>query len=311
MSHDDHQKPTINFHCARKSGGCGARFSTHDYRKEENPARDWHPWEYLATCPRCGEDAHQAAHQLAAWKSAVTPKTPEQIAAIVAGNKARDKSSYEASRFNAIVTGATARTAQFFPARPGKYPHCEHCEYLTEGCGTELQHCAKRTELFVKFHMAAETGNAGLLRSLMADTQAGMMALTADMITAISRRGVELETPVFTKGEDGIDIATYTDAEGKERTLMRVEAHPLLPHLINYIQKNTMTLGDMGLTPKIQEEQKQFKGFLDAKDADRETIQDAAAAQREVVANLLRVVGGTRVVQGGRVIDATPEDSDA
>jgi hypothetical protein len=309
MNQDQPAKPRINFHCTRQRGGCGSRFATSEYDTHDYPERDWHPYNHVATCPKCGEFAEQAAHQLAAWKSAATPKTAEARAAISHGNKARDKASWEISRFNAITHGATAETAKYYPARPGHYDLCEHCEYLIDGCGTELRHCAKRTELFVQFSLAQESGDGSLLGKLMASTQAGLMAITADMIRSIARRGVELETPIFTKGENGIDIATYQDAEGKERTLMRIEAHPLLPHLINYIQKNTMTLGDMGLTPKVQEEQKQFRGFLDAKEADRETLQDASRTQHDLVANLLRVVGGVRVIEGGRVVDAEVDDA--
>lgn len=303
------QKPPISFYCTRKRGGCGSRFSTHDYETHDYPEREWHPFNHVATCPKCGEFAEQAAHQLAAWRAAAAPRSAEARAAISAAQRARDPASYAVSRFNAITHGATAETAKFYPARPGHYALCDSCEYLMDGCGTALQHCAKRTELFVQFHLADEQGDGSLLGKLMASTQAGLMAITNDMIRDIALRGVALETPVWTKGERGVELATFTDDAGQSRVLKKVEAHPLLPVLIAFIHKNTMTLGDMGLTPKAKEEEKQFKGFLDAQAADRESLQDAARAQQELVANLMRVVGGARVVEGGRVVDGEVDDA--
>ncbi|OQX03942.1 MAG: hypothetical protein BWK73_37840 [Thiothrix lacustris] len=303
------KKPAISFYCIRKKGGCGSRFTSVDYRTEPDPDQDWHPYRHWAVCPKCGEDVAPASHQVAAWKAAATPRSVDARAAMSAAQRARDPASYAVSRFNAITHGATAETAKFYPARPGHYPICEACEYFNDGCGIAFQHCAKRTELFVQFHLAQESGDGSLLGRLMASTQAGLMAITNDMIRDVAVRGVALETPVFTKGEKGIELATYEDAEGRTKTLTKVEAHPLLLPLINIIQRNTMTLGDMGLTPKAKEKTQQFKGFLDAQAADRETLQDATRTQQGLIADLFRVVGQARVVEGGRVIDGEIDDA--
>ena len=305
----DTLKPDIRFHCTRKTGGCGVRFTTSTYRTDPYPEREWHPYNHVAECPKCGEECEQAAHQLAAWKSAAQPKAQETRAAISAAQKARDPASYAVSRFNAITHGATAETAKYYPARPGHYDLCETCEYALDGCGTELKHCAKRTELFVQFALAQEEGNGVLLGKLMASTQAGLMAITADMIRAIARRGVEVETPIFTKGDKGIELATWQDAEGKERTITKLEAHPLLQPLIQFIHKNNMTLSDMNLTPAAKEETKQFQGFLDTQNAQRESLEEASRNQQQLVSDLLRVVAGPRVINStGKVIDV---DTDA
>lgn len=308
MSSAPPKKPEIRFHCTRSSGGCGARFASTDYHTDPNPDQEWHPYQHTAVCPRCAEDTHPASHQLAGWKSAATPLSPESRAKISAAQKSRDPASYEISKTNALITGANAKVIKIWPAKPGKYAECETCEYLTNGCATDFQYCADKTDLYVKFMMAQETGNSAFLGQEMAATQAGIAAITASMIRILAQKGVTIETPIYTKTENGIEVATYTDEEGKTRTITRTEAHPLLPHLINYVSKNTMTLGDMGLTPKVKEEHRQMQGYLDAKEADCETLNEATQAQQSMVQNLMRVIGGARVIDGGRVIDSTTEE---
>lgn len=309
MSSDTLRKPDIRFHCTRGSGGCGARFSTSDYQTTEYPEQDFHPYQHTASCPRCGEDVHPAAHQLAAWKSASLPMSLESRAKISAAQKARDPASYAISKSNRMITGANAKVLKAWPAKPGVYAECEMCEFLNNGCKVDFQHCADKTDLYVKFLMAQETGNSAFIGQEMAATQAGMAAITASMIRSLAQKGVTLEVPVYTKTENGIEVVTYTDEDGKTRTITRIEANPLLPHLINYVSKNNLTLGDMGLTPKVKEEQRQLQGYLDSKEADRETQLDAINAQQRMVQNLLRVVGGARVIEGGRVIDSATDDA--
>ena len=282
----------IAFHCQRQDGGCGSRFKSSQYETSACPDRDWHPYHHAATCPKCGELAGQAAWQLAAWRSATIPKSPDARARIAAANANRDASSYAVSRFNALTHGATAETAKYYPARPGKYGVCEACEYLLDGCGTSFKHCAKRTELFLRFTLAQESGDGSLLGSLMASTQAGVMAITQDMVRDIAARGVSIETPQWTRTEKGIEVAKYKDSDGNERLLTKLEAHPLLFPLIAMLQKNTMTLGDMGLTPRAKEEEKMLQGYLDSKSASRETIDQAVKHQQQMVNQLMQIVGG-------------------
>ena len=310
MSSDILQRPEIRFHCTRNSGGCGARFSSSNYQTSGYPEQDFHPYQHTASCPRCGEDVNPAAHQVAAWKAASLPLSLESRAKISAAQKARDPASYAISKSNRMITGANAKVLKVWPAKPGTYAECDTCEFLTNGCKTDFQHCADKTDLYVKFLMAQETGNSAFIGQEMAATQAGMAAITASMIRSLAQKGVTMEVPVYAKTENGIEVATYTDDEGKKRTITRTEANPLLPHLINYVSKNNLTLSDMGITPKVKEEQRQLQGFLDSKEADRETQLDAINAQQTLVQNLLRVVGGARVIEGGRVIDVTTDDPD-
>lgn len=308
MDNESDNFESLAFHCAISRDGCGARFKSTMYRTEPHLDRAWLPVRYFAVCPKCGEEAGQAGWQLAQWKAihdngSTGPSTAEGRLRISEANKARDAGSYEASRFNALTHGLSAEVARFFPARPGKYAQCDNCDYLTDGCGTQLRHCAKRTELFVQFHLAQQEGDGRLLGRLMASNQAAIAAIQADMIRSIAIRGVDIETPVYYADKDSgkIKLATYLDEAGNSRTITKVEAHPLLRILIDFIAKNNTSLGDIGLTPKPKEEQARFKGNLD--DDDRETAAWAQQRMAEQVAKLREIMGGGRPVIG-RVVDA-------
>lgn len=318
MNNESDNYDTLAFHCALSRDGCGARFKTNAYRTEPHPLRSWLPVRYIAACPKCGEDADQAGWQVAQWKAihdngSTGPSTAEGRLRISEANKARDAGSYEASRFNALTHGLSAEVARFFPARPGKYAQCDSCDYLTDGCGTQLRHCAKRTELFVQFHLAQQEGDGRLLGRLMASNQAAIAAIQADMIRSIAIRGVDIETPIFYADKDSgkIKLATYLDEAGNTRTITKVEAHPLLKILIDFIAKNNTSLGDMGLTPKPKEEQARFKGHLDD-DEDRETAALAQQRMADQVEKLRAIMGGGRPVIGSsRVVDSTVVGDDS
>ncbi|WP_020396118.1 hypothetical protein [Thiolinea disciformis] len=311
---NNNKNTELAFKCGTTKGGCGKRFTATQYQTANFPEREWYPYVHSAVCPACGLDAGQANWQLGQWKAVYDhgrpgPTTAEGLKAIADATKNRDPSSFAVSRFNAITHGATAEVAKFFPARPGKYPVCDGCEYLLDGCGTEMRHCAKRTELFVQFALAQEQGDGRLLGRLMASTQAGLLAITGDMIRAIAARGVELERPMFVRGDKGgIDLATYRDEFGNQQTIMEVSANPLLKPLIDLMSKNGMTLADLNLTPAAAEEQKRFDGYLDDKEADRQSVADAMAQQQANMDKLLAVMNrGSKLIPAGRVIDVEPE----
>jgi hypothetical protein len=304
----------IAFACTKGSGGCGCRFKSSTYETFDYPEREWLPYRYSATCPKCGNNANQANWQLGQWKAVYDngrtgPSTVDGIKAISDANKSRDKASYAASRFNAITHGATASVAKYFPARPGKYDLCEDCEYLGDGCGTEMRHCAKRTELFVQFTLAQEQGDGRLLGKLMAGTQAGLQAIIGDMIRSIAQRGVEIAQPKFIPAkEGGIELAEYTDEQGNRQIIMEIYANPLLKPLMDFIHKNGMTLNELNLTPKAAEEEKRFSGYLDDKEADRQALLEAKRESYAQMSKLEEIIGrGAKVISGGRIINGESE----
>lgn len=302
----------IAFHCLKKNIGCGNRFKSREFETEDFPEREWLRFQYFADCPACGQRSPQAGWQLAQWKTihdhgSPGPASSKGRLAISKANQERDPESYALSRFSALTHGLSSTVAQFYPARPGKYAQCEGCEYLNDGCGTEMKHCAKRTELFVQFALAEETGDGRLLGKLMSNMQAGVAAITMDMVRDIAIRGVTLESPEFyIDKESGRAMAVeIPDESGIPRQLMKVEANPLLNTLIGFIQKNGTTLGDMGLTPAAREEQKRFDGFLTAAEESRESVVDARKEAMQGMQQLRDLLGGGRtMIEDGEVVEA-------
>ncbi|MGE0487291.1 MAG: hypothetical protein AB7Q81_24265 [Gammaproteobacteria bacterium] len=277
----------VSFHCARLGGGCGHRWQGEPGRVEAREELDHHPFEYFAECPDCGQEAAQAAWERAlakAWTRATGPRTAEGKAAS-ARNLDGHPTAEEAfrTRFNAMKHGLFARTATYFPAKPGKYPQCDGCELLVE-CHSQVA-CLKRTELFLKHQVAFETRDPVLLTDIRADTQAAVQALINDMIVAIAADGgPRLRTPEWYYDKDGgFHLAQWVDDKtGETIQLYKLEAHPLMKLLMDFISKNAMTLADMEMTPKAQDEQELMRGFLEEKRGEDERALDYQ--QRQVTA---------------------------
>lgn len=285
----------INFVC----GDCRERFSVSPGRVVDEPDRPWHPYAYFAQCPACGgeaEQAHWEINLLKAHSAATGPKTPEGKAA-VAQNLEGHPTPEEAkrTRFNAMKHGAFASTAQFFPAKPGKYPHCQTCEHFNNGCdefptraSPRPPACLKRTELFLKHHAAFETQDPNLLLRNRADTHAAMQAILDDVIYAIAAEGVLIKSPEWYWDKDGgFHLAQYTDPDTGERvTVEKMQENPLLKRLIDMISKNNLSLADMGMTPKVLDEHDIARGYIDSDKTDREDLKALGERQTKAMENL-------------------------
>lgn len=266
----------VNFHCARRAGGCGWRWASEPGRVVAAAERDHHPFEYFSECPSCGLEAPQAAWERAlakAWTKATGPTTAAGKA-LVAANLEGHPTPEEAhrTRFNAMKHGLFARTATYFPAKPGKYPQCDGCDLFVI-CHEQVA-CLKRTELFLKHQIAFETRDPGMLSDLRADTQAAVQALINDMILAIAEDGgPRLRTPEWYYDKDGgFHLARWIDDKGAPVQLYKLEEHPLLKRLMDFISKNSMTLADMEMTPKAQDDQDAIRGFLDSKQHESDNL---------------------------------------
>jgi len=63
--------------------------------------------------------------------------------------------------------------------------------------------------------------------------------------------------------KDGrLQIARYHDGEN-DKVISQIYAHPLLKPLIDLLQKNNLSLADMEMTPKVQEEHDLIRGHLE------------------------------------------------
>ena len=284
---------SINFHCR----SCEKRFEGEPTRIEEAPERTWHPWAYFATCPVCECEAEQAPWEiglLAAQGKQTGPRTPAGLAAVTA-NLAGHPTPEEArrTRFNAMKHGLFSRVATFYPAKPGQYPHCDGCEYF-EGCGSQPA-CMKRTELFLRHQVAFETGDPGLLTDLRADLQAKIAAIIDDIILAIVRRGVEVETPQWYYDKDGgFHLAKYTNTEGEQILLTEVKQNPLLKILSEMISRNNLTLADMNMTPKVQDDRDTLRGHLDDEKENRESLLEFQRQQTGMLDQLSEQIARSR-----------------
>lgn len=277
----------VSFHCK----GCGQHFKGEPSRMVPVEWREWQPVDYFADCARCGDEAPQAAWELnlaKAWANATGARTAEGKAAVTA-NLPEDT---RRTRFNAMKHGLFAKTAQYWPAKPGKYPHCETCEHFNKGCdddnhrSRERQNpvaCLKRIEVFMKFQIAFETRDPRLLTDNMATMQALAWQLTNDMILSVIQDGVRTKTPEWYYDKDGaFHWAEGTDDQGNKVVIHKLEAHPLLRFVIEFMNRNGMTLPDSGMTMKVRDEEEDLRGFLAGQTAELET--DSGFRERQTKA---------------------------
>jgi len=159
------------------------------------------------------------------------------------------------TRFNALKHGANAKTALFFPARPGKYPQCATCDVDHAYCQAQPA-CTKRTELMMQHLIAFQSGDPTKLTELHAINQANLAAIFQDMMQTIVVDGVSLRNPVYDfDKEGGFHIGRYKDSEGTEQTIEEVKAHPLLKPMLEMLSKNNLSMADLNMTPKVQVDQ--------------------------------------------------------
>ncbi len=298
---------TVRFycHCCRNTYDTEPSVVT----DEPDPAEIYHPWRYESYCPRCREVAQQDGRERGRLKASFNgnkgPKSPEGIAAVTA-NLAGHPTPAEAkkTRFNALKHGLYSTVALFFPAKPGKYPQCKTCPYYSyfgdeseaafcvelPGHGHKNPHwCQLRTELYMKHRQAFDDGDPKQLIKLNADRQATISAITDDMALAIIADGVRSETPEwYSDKEGGFHLARYTDDKtGETVQIMKREAHPLLNTFMNFIQRNNMTLADLGMTPKVQDENDILSGHVGMEKADQELAEAVQKKQLQMM-ELLR-----------------------
>lgn len=291
MAKRDLSKPldSVAFRC----GECRHSFDAIPGRVEDDPEQGHHPFSYAAECPMCGAEATQASFHrglLKAWASATGPRTEDGKAAS-AKNLAGHPTPEEAlrTRFNAMKHGMNAETAQYFPARPGKYPACSSCDVDPGYCAKQPA-CIKQTQLFMVHHAAFEQRNPKHLTPIYSSIQASITAIIQQILQTIIADGVKLEHPAWAVTREGdIVIGEYNDFDtGEKRIIMETKAHPLLKPLQEFLSRNNLALSDMGMTPKAIEQEEQQMGRLAPAGEGQKTLtmEDYAAKQAESMAAL-------------------------
>lgn len=288
----------LSFHCQ----ACGARFESSPGRIEPRPEREWQPNDYFAKCA-CGREAAQAAWELnlaKAWVNATGPQTPEGIAKVSKNLRPLTPEETKRTRFNAMKSGVFAKTAQYWPAKPGKYPHCATCEHFNKGCNDDNHRsgahqnppaCLKRIELFMDYQIAFDARDPKMLTKYHSSMQALAWQLTNDMILQVIQDGVSLKSPEWYYDKDGgFHLAQSVKDDGTVEQIYKVESHPLLRSIIEFMNRNGMTLPDSGMTMKVKEEADDIKGFLEQTEAQRENALEFQQRQTKALEGLAALV---------------------
>lgn len=288
----------VRFRCP----GCLEAWEGVPARVEDAPEDVWHPWRYFAPCPECGTEGVQSPTDralLKAWAHATGPTTAEgKQRSIEAGTAAaqipKDPSVLARTRFNALKSGIHARTATFYPARPGKYPQCNGCEYLVSRCWQETA-CLKRSELFLRHHIAFETRSPELLGELNADLHSNLRALLDDMIITVIGDGARLKTPEWHFDAAGtLHSVRLQDEDGSFSQVYRFDAHPLLKHIKELVQAANLGLSDLGMTPKEKEKADEIRGQLAGQQGETTESLDYQRRQAEALESLGALVRQAR-----------------
>lgn len=296
----------VNFVCTV----CDHTFQDAPARVEDAPDREWHPWRYFGTCPVCRGEGKQAAWEqglMAAYGRQTGPKTPEgkaKAAANLDGHPTPEEA--QRTRFNAMKHGLFARVATYFPAKPGAYPRCQGCEHLASEECRRYHACLKQAELFIRYRAAFDARDPELIRELNADTQAAVQALINDMILAIAQDGgPRISFPDWYYDKDGrFRIAAYTDDKTGERVVInKLEAHPLLKHLIDFLNKNALTMADMEMTPKVQSDQETMQGFLNQEEGEQQSAREYQQRMEHQTNKLLELIEGGQRYMREKVVD--------
>lgn len=278
----------VTFRC----GVCRATFSAVPGRVADAPERDWHPWAYFADCPACGaadqEQIYWERTLLKSWAgSEHGPKTPEGFAAVTAnlvGHPTPEET--RRTRFNALKHGLTAKTATYFPARPGRYPFCAACDVDRDWCSKQPA-CSKQTILFMQHHAAFEQRNPKHLNGLYADLQAALFSLLQQILQTIIVDGVKVEAPKYYTDKDGnMILAEYYTEAGEKRTIMDIQAHPLFKPLGELLSRNNLSLADMGMTQKAIDDEEQEFGRLQSQAQSREALTEYSRRQAKALEDL-------------------------
>ena len=289
MAKSDYSRPLdeVTFRC----GPCRRTFSAPPERVEDKPDRDWHPFEYVAICPGCGEEV-EAAHWwlalLKGWQTATGPRTEAGKAATAAnleGHPTREESLR--TRFNAMKHGLSAKTATYFPSNPGKYSFCSGCDVDWGYCSAQPA-CIKQTQLFMQHHAAFEQRNPKHLSGIYADLQAALFAVLQQILQTIIADGVKIEAPEYylDKENGHLIVAQYTDDSGVVRTIKEIQAHPLFKPLGELLSRNNLSLADMGMTQKVIDDEEQEFGRLQAQEQSREVLAEFAKRQAKALEDL-------------------------
>ena len=294
----------LPFYCSR----CRLKYRAEPERVVDNPDLSWDPHDYFSACPECGHETAEAAwsRNLRKAHGRATGPTSAEGKRATGQNLAGHPTPEEArrTRFNAMTHGLSAQVATYWPAKPGKYARCQTCEYFNAGCDDEAHRrpghknpvaCMKRAERFMQVQVAHETQDARMLAGLQSEYHANVHAILSDIMVEIAQDGVALRTPEwYYDKEGGFHLAQYTGSDGEQVLIHKVEAHPLLKLMIDFMAKYGLTLPEAQMTPKAQNDAETLRGFVDQDEEDREDAREARQRQTAMLDNLQGMIERSR-----------------
>ncbi len=284
---------SVNFYCH----WCRKKFEREPDRVEDAPEQH-HPYKYFADCA-CGHTAEQAHWEkglMAAYGKSTGAKTPEGRANSAKNlEKAHTPEIHARTRFNGLKTGLHATVLTYFPARPGQYPMCEGCE-LRESICILSTICMKEADRHMRYRLAFENKDYSLILEDHAATHATIQTIINNIMLKIIQTGVEIRQPVwYVDKEMGFQLAEYTDPNSGERQfLTEVKAHPLLKVLTEFVSKNSLSLSELGMTPRVQEQESHIKGHLDGEAARGDSLLEYQQRQAEALEGLQALIENSR-----------------
>ena len=285
--HSSQSLDTVVFRCT----ACKHTFECAPQTVLDAPEYEWHPFAYQAACPKCGETCAQAAwhrNLMKGWANATGPKTAEGKAAVrknLEGHPTPEET--RRTRFNALKHGMNARTATYFPAKPDGYPACRTCTVDREYCRSQPA-CVKQTQLFMLHHAAFEQRDPRYLTEIYADMQAAITAIVQQILQTIVADGVVLRAPAWKVDQEGnVVIGEYLDrASGEMKVIYEVHSHPLIRSLQDFLSKNGLSLADMGMTPKVIEQEEQALGHLKQDATTQQSLLEYSERSAKALENL-------------------------
>jgi hypothetical protein len=301
MAQDWTQKLTaVNFRC----GVCKTTWTDEPdlvEEADEDEGLQHHPYRYYGDCPKChAEMQPQAAWERALMKAhqaATGPKTAEGLAKV--GKNLEGHPNAEAvlrTRFNAMKHGMNARTATYFPARPGKYSFCERCDVDRAWCANQSA-CVKQTEIFMLHHAAFDQRNPRVLAGLHADLQAGLTAMLQMLMQEVLGAGVVITQPRVELDRNGTSqTLSYLDGNGERQYVMDRQAHPAIKAISELVSRLGLSMTDLGMTVRAADpEEADAGGKLQLDTASKQTLEDfnrrmvdAMSGARQLLANAER-----------------------
>lgn len=255
-------------HCLHDDGENKKRsftFKAAAARAEDDPDQPHHPWRYVGACPNCKAQCVQAPFERAlfkAWARATGPTSAEGKAAAAENLKGHPTpEEAKRTRFNAMQHGLHARVATYFPAKPDGYAFCSSCEVNRAWCAAQPA-CVKRTEHFMLHHAAFDQKDPRHLMPIYADTHAAIYSVLQMILQQVIADGVKITAPAWFNDKDGgFHLCEYAEG-GVMKKIMDISAHPLLKPLVELVKSANLSLGDMGMTPRVAEIEEDTPGQL-------------------------------------------------